>query len=286
MRAVDLKDGRELPADLVVMAVGIRPNTALAQAMQASIADAAIRSMTRCAPATERSTRSANASSIAGRYSAWSRRCGTWRRSAPTASRTRRTPTTIPAVTGTRLKVTGIDMFSAGDFLGDETTEEIVFRDAARGVHKRLVLRGEKLIGAVLYGEARDGAWYFDLIRQRARISRRCAMRWSSARRSRALPRNPAWRRCRTAPKFAAATASRKGRILAAIAEHKLTTLDEVRARTKASASCGSCTCQVEALLAQAAGAEYDAAPKVKAMCKCTRAWARRGPRGDSGARV
>ena len=60
----------------------------------------------------------------------------------------------MPAVTGTRLKVTGIDMFSAGDFTGDETTDDIVFRDAARGVHKQLVVRDDRLIGAVLYGDA------------------------------------------------------------------------------------------------------------------------------------
>ena len=61
-----------------------------------------------------------------------------------------------------------------------------------------------------------------------------------------------------------------KGRILTAIAELKLTTVDEVRARTKASASCGSCTCNVEKLLSFALGSEYDPTPKVKAMCKCT----------------
>ncbi len=62
-------------------------------------------------------------------------------------------------------------MFSAGDFTGDDSTEEIVFRDAARGVHKRLVMRDDRLIGAVLYGDARDGAWYFDLIRNGTDIS-------------------------------------------------------------------------------------------------------------------
>ena len=77
----------------------------------------------------------------------------------------------VPAVTGTRLKVTGIDMFSAGDFIGDEMTDDIVFRDAARGVHKKLVVRDDRLIGAVLYGEAGDSAWYFDHIRNGTDIS-------------------------------------------------------------------------------------------------------------------
>src|SRR5262249_11055534 len=77
----------------------------------------------------------------------------------------------IPSVAGTRLKVTGIDMFSAGDFTGDDTTETIVFRDASRGVHRHLVVRGDELAGAVLYGDARDSAWYFDLIRERKNIA-------------------------------------------------------------------------------------------------------------------
>lgn len=62
-----------------------------------------------------------------------------------------------PAIAGTRLKVTCIDIFSTGDFAGDDGAEEIMFRDVARGIHKRLVLRGDTLIGAVLYSDARDG---------------------------------------------------------------------------------------------------------------------------------
>ena len=65
----------------------------------------------------------------------------------------------------TKLKVTGIDLFSAGDFMGGEGTEIAVLRDPLRGLHKKLVFKGEALVGACLYGDIRDGAWYFDLIR-------------------------------------------------------------------------------------------------------------------------
>jgi nitrite reductase (NADH) large subunit len=121
----------------------------------------------------------------------------------------------------------------------------------------------------VLYGDARDSAWYFDLIRQQADIA---AMRDTLVF-GPAVAGAAAESGVDTLPDSAEVCGCNgvsKGRILAAIAEHKLTTLDGVRARTKASASCGSCTCQVEALLAKAAGAEYDAAPKVKPMCRCT----------------
>ena len=66
----------------------------------------------------------------------------------------------------TKLKVTGIDLFSAGNFVGGEGTEEIVLSDPLGGVYKKLVLKGDKLIGACLYGDTVDGSYYFNLIRE------------------------------------------------------------------------------------------------------------------------
>ncbi|MBN8905628.1 MAG: NAD(P)/FAD-dependent oxidoreductase, partial [Rhodospirillales bacterium] len=173
------------------------------------------------------------------------------------------------AVTGTRLKVTGIDMFSAGDFTGDENCDEIVFRDAARGVHKRLVLRDDRLIGAVLYGDARDAAWYFDLIRSAADIAdQRDTLVFGpnvgGADGGSGVESLP------DTAEICGCNGVSKGTILAAIAEHHLTTVDAVRARTKASSSCGSCTCQVEALLKHAVGDAFAAGPAIKPVCKCT----------------
>jgi len=74
----------------------------------------------------------------------------------------------IPA---TQLKVTGIDLFSAGDFLGGPLSEALVMRDPKRGVYKRLVIENNKVRGAVLYGDVRDGSWYVDLITQQRDIS-------------------------------------------------------------------------------------------------------------------
>ncbi len=68
--------------------------------------------------------------------------------------------------TATRLKVTGINLFSAGDFGDGEDREEIVLRDAAAGIYKRLVLSEDKIVGVVLYGETADGAWFFDLMKR------------------------------------------------------------------------------------------------------------------------
>jgi len=62
--------------------------------------------------------------------------------------------------------VTGIDLFSAGNFQGGEGTEEIVMSDPFGGVYKKLVIKDDKLVGACLYGDTVDGSWYFKLLRE------------------------------------------------------------------------------------------------------------------------
>ncbi len=69
-----------------------------------------------------------------------------------------------PAATATQLKVSGVDVFSAGDLSGGEGIEDIVLNDDRRRVYKRLLLKGDRLVGAVLYGDVQDGAWYAELI--------------------------------------------------------------------------------------------------------------------------
>jgi nitrite reductase (NADH) large subunit len=69
-------------------------------------------------------------------------------------------------VTSTKLKVTGIDLFSAGDFMGGEGTESLTLRDPFSGIYKKLVIRNDVLVGACLYGDTVDGGWYMQLIRE------------------------------------------------------------------------------------------------------------------------
>src|SRR5690606_17354131 len=158
-----LKDGRVLPCDLLVMAVGIRPNAALAKAAglnvnrgvvvddQMRTSDPAIFAVGECAehrgiayglvaPIWEMCRTLADAITDGGSIYEGS-------------------------VLSTRLKVSGVDVFSAGKFAGGEGCEDIVFRDAARGVYKRVVIEDGKVAGAVLFGDAADGGWYFDLLK-------------------------------------------------------------------------------------------------------------------------
>jgi nitrite reductase (NADH) large subunit len=76
---------------------------------------------------------------------------------------------TLP--TATKLKVTGIHLFSIGDFQGDTHTESLIFSDPALGIYKKLVLKNNKLVGAVLYGDTTDGGWYQELLEQETNIS-------------------------------------------------------------------------------------------------------------------
>ena len=74
-------------------------------------------------------------------------------------------------MTSTKLKVTGIDLFSAGEFMGAEGTETITLSDPIGGVYKKLVVKDDKLVGACLYGDTSDGAWYFRMVKDNHNIS-------------------------------------------------------------------------------------------------------------------
>lgn len=171
----------------------------------------------------------------------------------------------------TKLKVTGVDLFSAGDFAQTETRDEVVLRDAARGIYKRLVIEGNCLVGAVFYGDTSDSAWFFQHIKDKTDISEY----------RETLIFGPAYTGEGAMDPLAAVAALPgdaeicgcngvcKSKIQDAITEKGLTTLDDVRGATKASASCGSCTGLVEQLLALTLGDDFDANAK-KPMCPCT----------------
>jgi len=178
----------------------------------------------------------------------------------------------VGTVTSTKLKVTGIDLFSAGNFSGDENTEELVFQDAARGVYRKLVVQDNRIKGAVMYGDTIDGSWYFDLMRDGTDISDfRENLLFGQAHLGDSGHGDDN-RVVAMADKaeICGCNGVCKGDIVKAINEKKLFTLEDVRAHTKASSSCGSCTGLVEALLSHTVGGDYSTAPHQKPMCGCT----------------
>ncbi|HOE41111.1 MAG TPA: nitrite reductase large subunit NirB [Rhodoferax sp.] len=270
--AVSFKDGSVVAADLVVMAVGIRPNVELAQSMRLhcdkgivvndtlqTTTDARIYSVGECAahrgtayglvaPLFEQAKVAANhlAQFGIGRY--------------------------VGSLTSTKLKVTGIDLFSAGNFVGGEGFEEIILSDPKGGVYKKIVLKDDKLVGACLYGDTVDGSWYFKLLRDGrpvADIRDRLMFGESNIGDAGHQGQNKA-AAMQDSDEVCGCNGVTKGTICKVIKEKGLFTLDEVRKHTKASASCGSCTGLVEQLLIFTAGADYSATPKTKAMCACT----------------
>ena len=170
VRAVRFKDGSEVPADLVVMAVGVRPNMALAQSAglhceRAIVVDDTLQTYDPRVYAVGECVQHRRATfGLVAPIWDQARVCG-----AHLAGAGHRRY--VQQATATKLKVTGVDLYSVGDFVGGEGSEDLVLRDPRRGIYKRLVLQGDKVAGAVLYGDVRDGPWYFDLIQKRTDIS-------------------------------------------------------------------------------------------------------------------
>ncbi|KZL22161.1 Nitrite reductase [NAD(P)H] [Pseudovibrio axinellae] len=175
------------------------------------------------------------------------------------------------SVTATKLKVTGIDLYSAGDFAQGEGREEIVLRDATAGVYKRLVLQENRIVGAVLYGETSDGPWFFDLLKKGKDVSEmRDTLIFGQAFQG-GTPLDPsaAVAALPDDAEICGCNGICKSTITSAITSKGLTTLEEVRTHTKASASCGSCTGLVEQLMAATLGAAYSPAA-ITPVCGCT----------------
>ncbi|SES14462.1 assimilatory nitrite reductase (NAD(P)H) large subunit precursor [Tranquillimonas rosea] len=268
VEGVTLEDGTEIDAGLVVMAVGIRPAATLAKEAglevgkavkvdaQMQTSDPDIYAVGECvefdgtlfglvAPLYEQAR--VLARTLAGEEDAF-----------------------VVKQLSTKLKVTGCDLFSAGDFAEGEGREDIVFRDPARGVYKRLVIEDDKLVGAVMYGDTADSNWFFGLIKDGTEIEE---MRET-------LIFGPGFQGGAAADPMAAVAALPpeaeicgcngvcKGQIVDAI-QDGATDLGTVKTATKASASCGTCTNLVEQLLSVTLGADY-AGQGAQPVCGCT----------------
>jgi nitrite reductase (NADH) large subunit len=270
--AIRFKDGRELPADLVVMAVGIRPNTALAESAglhvnRGIVVNDTLQTTTdpRIYAVGECAAHRGIAYGLVAPLFEQGKVCATHLAHFGIGRYTGST-------TSTKLKVTGIDLFSAGNFMGGDGHEEIVLNDPFGGVYKKLVINDDKLVGACLYGDTVDGSWYFKLMREGRKIA--------DIRDKLMFGENNIGDVGHEGHSRAAAMADsdevcgcngvNKGTICKAIKDKGLFTLDEVRKHTKASASCGSCTGLVEQLLMFTAGGDYSKPPTKKAMCGCT----------------
>ena len=269
---IEFTDGDIHDADLVVMAVGIRPNDKLAASSGLlcnrgvvvsdtlqTITDPKIYSVGECAshrgvayglvaPLFEQAKVCANhlAQFGIGRYEG--------------------------SVTSTKLKVTGVDLFSAGNFMGGEGCEELLLSDPIGGVYKKLIIKEDKLVGACLYGDTSDGSWYFKLMREGKAVGeiRDKLMFGQNNIGDTGHEGQSQASKMSDTDEVCGCNGVCKGTIVQAIKTKGLFTIEEVRKHTKASASCGSCTGLCEQILMSTAGADYSATPKTKPMCGCT----------------
>jgi nitrite reductase (NADH) large subunit len=168
VQGIELADGTRIAGDAVIFAAGIRPNAAVAQAAGVAVGRGIIvddrlatnvdgvYALGECAehrgacyglvePAYEQAK--VLAETLAGRTASYE-----------------------GSVLSTNLKVSGVSVFSAGDFTGAEGTEAIVLNDARQGTYKKLVIADGRLTGAILIGDTQDALWYLELIRSRASI--------------------------------------------------------------------------------------------------------------------
>jgi nitrite reductase (NADH) large subunit len=270
VEGVALADGRVIPATLVVMAAGIRPNAWMAKEagldtnrgivvddhMQTSDPD--IFALGECAE-------------VGGHVYGLVAPLYEMARVAAAKLAGETVPGFVHSDTPTKLKVTGIDVFSLGDFADGDDRQEIVLRDAAAGVYKRLVLKDNRIVGTVLYGETADGAWFNDLKKKAVDISEmRDTLIFGQAYQG-GSPLDPmaAVAALPDDAEICGCNGVCKGKITGTIKEKSLTTLDDVRAHTKASASCGSCTGLVEQVMKCTLGDAYNPIA-VQPMCSCT----------------
>ncbi|TNE63751.1 MAG: NAD(P)/FAD-dependent oxidoreductase [Rhodobacteraceae bacterium] len=270
VEGVELADGRVIDASLVVMAVGIRPNTQLAKEAGLEVnrgivtdatmktSDPNIYSVGECVEV---------GGMVYGLVAPLYRMAKVAAEHLAGASEA----AFAHAETPTKLKVTGCDLYSVGDFAEGEGREDIVLRDAMRGTYKRVILKDNRVIGAVLYGDVADGAWYNQMLISGEDVTemRETLIFGQAYQGGGTVDPLAAVANLPDDAEICGCNGITKGMIVAAIKDKGLTTLAEVRAHTKASASCGTCTGLVEGVMGVTLGDDFKI-PEAQGICGCT----------------
>ncbi|OLS40388.1 nitrite reductase large subunit NirB [Bacillus sp. MRMR6] len=260
---IRFKDGSNIKADLVVMAVGIKPNIALAQEAGVPVnrgiivndyLETEIPNIFAVGECAEH--RGIAYGLVAPLYQQGQvlakRICGIEDASGYQGS-----------VLSTQLKVSGVDVFSAGKINEDETTKTYKLYDEWRGTYKKVLIEDGKIAGAVLFGDTKDGNRLFSLIKKRANIAEYLeAAQDDQSGLSTVMTMSDDELIC-------GCNGVTKGAIVEAIQTKGLTTVDQVKGCTNASRSCGGCKSLVSELLQCTLGDQYNIEQK-EAICGCT----------------
>lgn len=267
--AVQLQDGTCIESDLVVMAVGIKPSVTLAAASGLAVNRGVLvndQMETSCPDVF------AVGECVEHRDICYGLVAPLYEMAGVLAQRLLQQDTAYPgSVTSTKLKVSGVDLFSAGDFTATDKREEIVLRDASAEIYKRLVIEDHTIVGVVLYGDTVDGPWFFDLLKRGVDITEMRDTLIFGQHYQGGPPLDPtaAVAALPREAEICGCNGICKGKIVDQIGTMNLTTLDEVRSHTKASSSCGTCTGLVEQLMSLTLGESYNPSA-VTPICPCT----------------
>jgi nitrite reductase (NADH) large subunit len=269
VKGLKFKDGSVAEADLIVMAVGIRPNVELAKKMGLEVNPGIVVNdyLQTSAPNVYAVGECAMHSGIAYGLVA-----PLYEQGAVLAKHLADVETGPyeGSVVYTKLKVSGVDVFSGGQFMDAEGTKAIRVQDEFSGIYKKVVIKDNKIIGAVLFGDTADGTRLMQMIREGADISgmEKTAILRDSSDTSGAGGSGVAEMSDDTI--ICGCNGVSKGTICSAIKEQGLTTVEEVKNCTTASRSCGGCKPLVSDLLAYTLGDSYDKSAAKETMCGCT----------------
>lgn len=261
------KDGTEIDADLVVMAVGIRPNVEVAKEtgitvnrgivvndfMETNIPN--VYAVGECAE-----HRNIVYGLVAPLYAQGKVLAEFLAEKMPEPYQ--------GSVVGTQLKVAGVDLFSAGEIMDDSTAKAIKVHNEFDGVYKKVLIRDNQIAGVVLYGDTKDSTRLFRMMGKKEDISSMTSVSILSS-------------GCEGAATNDVATMAddelvcgcngvSKGTIVNAIQTNELTTVDEVGSCTNAGRSCGRCKSMISDILAYTLGDQYDKTAKKASICSCT----------------
>jgi nitrite reductase (NADH) large subunit len=261
------KDGSEIDVDLVVMAIGIRANTAVAKEsgiysnrgivvndfMETNIPN--VYAVGECAEHREIVYGLVAPLYEQGKVLA-ARLCG--KESAPYQG----------SVTGTGLKVSGVDLYSAGEIQDDETTKAIKVHNEFDGVYKKILIRDNNIVGIVLYGDTNDSNKLFRILSKKEDISGMTSVSLLQSENSgeegeniAAMPDDELVCGCNGVT---------KGTIVEAIHTQGLTSVDQVSSCTNAGRSCGRCKGMVGKILSHTLGDSFKADLQKISLCGCT----------------
>lgn len=263
VEGLKFSDGEEIPTDLVVMAVGILPNVQLAKEngipvnrgiLVNDFLETGVPNVYAVGECTEH--RGVVYGLVAPLYE----------QGKVLAKRLAELETApyIGSAVSTKLKVSGVNVFSAGEIFESDQIKTMKVFDDYQGIYKKILIEDGKIIGAVLFGDTSEGNRLFGMIKKGASIQEYTESSQSE----------------QTGVDFIAAMADdeiicgcngiTKGAIVGAIQSNGLTTVEQVKGCTNACRSCGGCKDLVTDLLAYTLGDQFNRNAQKEPICSCT----------------